>query len=152
VLPVVPDVPGLRFQGVAAEDVAEAYRLAVTGDARGAFNVAADPVIGTAELADLLGARPVRVPAGLARTVLAAGWHLNLVPAPPGLFDAIVRMPIMDVSRARDELGWTPRRDATDALREFFTGLREHAGLPTPPLRPSRPRLRELLTGRRPLD
>ncbi len=34
-IPVVPDVPGLRFQAVHSHDVGEAYRLAATGDAVG---------------------------------------------------------------------------------------------------------------------
>jgi hypothetical protein len=34
---VVPDIGGLRFQAVHSLDVGEAYRLAVVGDARGAF-------------------------------------------------------------------------------------------------------------------
>lgn len=127
-LPVVPDIPGLRFQVVTTADVAEAYRLAALGDAHGAFNVAADPVIGTPELAELLDARPVRVPARLVRAAVAAGWWLNLLPASPGLFDALLRLPIMDCSRARDELGWTPRGSAIDALEEFVIGLREGAG------------------------
>jgi UDP-glucose 4-epimerase len=150
-LPVVPDIPGLRFQVVAAEDAAEAYRLAVLGQARGPFNIAADPPIGTPELADLLDARPVRVPATLVRTALAAGWNLNLVPASPGLFDAVLRLPIMDTGRARTELGWTPRRSATEALQEFFTGLREDGGMATPPLAArTGGRVREFLTSRRP--
>jgi nucleoside-diphosphate-sugar epimerase len=125
----------------------------VLGDARGAFNVAADPVIGTPELAELLDARPVRVPARLVRAAVAAGWWLNLLPASPGLFDAMLRLPIMDCSRARDELGWTPRRSAIDALEEFVTGLREGAGAVTPPLAArSGSRVRELLTSRRPLS
>jgi UDP-glucose 4-epimerase len=151
-LPIVPDVPGLRFQVLTTADVAEAYRLAVLGDVRGAFNLAADPVIGTPELAELLDARPVRVPAGLVRAAVAAGWRLNLVPASPGLFDAVVRLPIMDWSRARDELGWTPRSSGLDALEEFLTGLREGAGTATRPLAArTGGRVRELLTGRRPL-
>ncbi|MCO6006484.1 SDR family oxidoreductase [Actinoallomurus purpureus] len=150
-LPIVPDIPGLRFQALHTADVAEAYRLAALGDARGAFNVAAEPVVGTAELAELLGARPVRVPASLVRGVIWAGWHLNLVPASPGLFDAVLRLPIMDIGRARRELGWSPRHSSLDALREFLDGLRAGAGLPTPPLTAHPPggRLRELLTGRR---
>jgi nucleoside-diphosphate-sugar epimerase len=152
-LPVVPDIPGLRFQVVSTADAAEAYRLAVLGEARGAFNIAADPVIGTPELAELLHARPVRVPAPVARAALAAGWHLSLIPAPPGLFDAVLRLPIMDTARARSELGWTPRQSAFEALQEFIAGLRDGAGLPTPPLAArTGDRLRELLTGRRPLS
>jgi nucleoside-diphosphate-sugar epimerase len=133
-LPVVPDIPGLRFQAVTSTDAAEAYRLAALSEARGAFNIAADPVIGTTELAGLLDARLVRVPTGVLRTALAAGWHLRLVSASPGLFDAVLRLPVMATGRAREELGWQPRHSATDALREFLTGLRDKAGMPTPPL------------------
>ena len=152
-LPIVPDIPGLRFQVLTTEDAAEAYRLAALGQARGAFNVAADPVIGTPELAELLGARPVRVPAAVVRTAVAAGWRLNLLPASPGLLDAVLRLPIMDSARARDELGWAPRHNAIEALQEFLIGLRDDGGMPTPPLA-SRPvsRIRELLTGRRSLS
>ena len=56
-IPVVPDVPRLRFQAVHSLDVGEAYRLAVVGDARGAFNVAAEPVIDPEVLGEVLGAR-----------------------------------------------------------------------------------------------
>ena len=58
-----PAVPGLRFQAVHADDVADAYRRAVLSDVSGPFNIAADPVIGNAELSRLLDARPVPVPA-----------------------------------------------------------------------------------------
>ena len=54
------------------------------------------------------------------------------------------------MTRARVELGWEPRRRADDALLELLAGLREHAGLDTPPLAPQTGgplRIRELLTG-----
>jgi len=56
----------------------------------------------------------------------------------------------MDTTRARSELGWEPRRGADDALRELLAGMRDRAGIDTPPLAPgtSGPlRVRELLTG-----
>ncbi|HEX2313679.1 MAG TPA: NAD-dependent epimerase/dehydratase family protein [Thermomonospora sp.] len=149
-VPVFPDIPGLRFQALHAADAGEAYRLAVTGDARGPFNLAADPVIGSAEIAGLLGARTVRVPARGVRAAVAVAWTLGLVPASPQLFDLVLRVPIMDSGRARRELGWTPRLTGLDALREFLTGLREGAGMDTPPLAPGTGgplRVRELTTG-----
>ncbi|MDQ4040692.1 MAG: NAD-dependent epimerase/dehydratase family protein, partial [Actinomycetota bacterium] len=79
-IPVIPDVPRLRFQAVHTDDVAEAYRLAVVGDAEGAFNVAADPVLDPAELARVLGARTVPCPAGVLRAVADATWRLRLQP------------------------------------------------------------------------
>lgn len=134
-LPVLPDIPGLRFQAVHSDDVGEAVRLAVTGDARGAFNLAGDPVVDMTVLAGLLRARLVRVPAGAARAALAAAWHLRLAPAAPGLFDAVLRLPVMDTGRARDVLGWTPQRSSTEALSSFLAGLAAPTG-PTPALDP----------------
>ncbi|UCM91221.1 NAD-dependent epimerase/dehydratase family protein [Streptomyces marincola] len=148
-LPAVPDVPGLRFQVVHATDVAEAYRLAVHRPVHGAFNIATGPVADPALLGDLFGARPVRVPRPLLRAALATAWRARLVPAPPPLFDAFLRLPLMDCSRAADELGWQPRHTARDALLDLVEGMREGAGLPTPPLRSRLPRgrLDELATG-----
>lgn len=48
-----------------------------------------------------------------------------------------MRLPIMDVTRARTELGWTPRHDALDAMLAFLRGLRTHDGAATPPLDPA---------------
>ncbi|MFC6886449.1 MULTISPECIES: NAD-dependent epimerase/dehydratase family protein [Actinomadura] len=149
-IPVVPDVPGLRFQALHAADAGEAYRLAATRDVRGPFNLAADPVVDPAVLADLLGARTVRVPVGGLRAALGLAWLLRLVPASPQLLDLALRVPIMDTSRARNELGWTPEHTARDALAEFLEGLREGSGMATPPLSPDTGgpmRAREFTTG-----
>src|ERR671936_181091 len=70
-IPVVPAIPGLRFQAVHSYDVGEAYRLAAKSDARGPFNVAADPVLDPQELGRILGARPVPLGRGVVRA--AAG-------------------------------------------------------------------------------
>src|ERR671935_2275915 len=83
-IPVVPRHPRLRFQAVHADDVADAYRRAIVGDARGAFNVAADPVLDGEELGRILGARPVPVPAAALRWGAAAAFQLRLTPTPPG--------------------------------------------------------------------
>jgi nucleoside-diphosphate-sugar epimerase len=133
-IPVMPDFSGLRFQVVHSADIGEACRLAVMSDARGAFNLAADPVVDARLLAGLLGARVVPVPTAAVRAALAAAWRLHLVPASPDLLDLAVRVPIMDVSRARTELGWSPAYDAAEALTEFVEGLGTGAGAPTPPL------------------
>src|SRR3954471_14217238 len=61
-IPIVPDLPGLRFQAVHSLDAGDAYRRAVFSDATGAFNIAADPVLDPKRLADLLEARPIKLP------------------------------------------------------------------------------------------
>ncbi len=149
-IPVVPDTPRLRFQAVHSLDVGEAYRLAVTREVRGAFNVAAEPVLDPSELGRLLGARPFRVPARVLRRAAEATWKLRLQPTPPGWVDLALGVPLLDVTRAREELGWTPRHTAGEALLELLAGMREGAGASTPPLsgRTGGPgRIREILTG-----
>ncbi|MEA2400623.1 MAG: UDP-glucose 4-epimerase [Thermoleophilaceae bacterium] len=149
-LPVVPDVDRLVFQAVHSHDVGEAYRLALVGEAAGPFNIAAEPVLDPGELARILGARPVPVSARLLRAAASAAFKLRLQPSEPGWLDMALQVPIMDCSRARRELGWQPRRSAADALRDLLAGLREGAGLDTPPLEAGnagRLRAREFLSG-----
>ncbi|GAA2608556.1 NAD-dependent epimerase/dehydratase family protein [Actinomadura fulvescens] len=149
-IPFVPDLPGLRFQVLHSADAGEAFHLAATSDVRGPFNIAAEPVIDAAELADLFGARKVRIPVQAARAALTTAWSLHLVPASPQLFDLALRVPIMDTARARGELGWTPEHTGREALQEFMNGLRTPEGMDTPPLSPTAggpARLREFVTG-----
>ena len=148
--PVSPAVRGLRFQAVHSDDVGDAYRAAVLSDAVGPFNIAADPVIGPAELADMLDGRPVPIPPQVVRAVAAATYALHLQPAEPGWVDMGLGVPLMSTERARVALRWTPRVSSTDALRELVAGLREGAEDQTGPLAraTSGPlRVREFLTG-----
>jgi nucleoside-diphosphate-sugar epimerase len=133
-IPVVPDLPGLEFQVLHSTDAADAYRRALLADVRGAFNLAAEPVIDASVLAEVLGARVVRMPSGPLRTAVAAAWHLHLVPASPQLVDLFLGLPLMDTTRAREELGWHAVHPSTFALDEFLAGLRQGVGGPTPAL------------------
>ena len=141
----------LVLQAVHGDDVAEAYRLAaLSPEARGAYNIAAEPVLDPAELARVFRARPVRVPSRALRALADVTWRARLQPTPPGWLDMGLAVPLMDTRRAREQLGWSPRHTATAALEELLAGMREPSGLPTPPLdaRAGGPlRVREFLTG-----
>ncbi len=136
-IPVVPDLPGLRFQATHADDVAEAYRLAIGSDVRGAFNIAAEPVLDAAALAALFHARRIRVPVQLARAGLALSWRARLQPTPEGWLDMGMQVPLLDTTRARTELGWAATRSAGETLLELMYGFHAGAGAPTPPLEPA---------------
>ena len=149
-IPFVPKTPRLRFQAVHSLDVGEAFRLALHADVGGAFNLAAEPVLDSDELARLLDARPLPVHPGVLRAAASATWRLRLQPTPPGWVDLALGVPIMDTSRARNELGWEPRQTSGDALLELLAGMREGAGADTPRLATSAGgplRAREILTG-----
>jgi UDP-glucose 4-epimerase len=150
-IPLVPDTPRLRFQAVHADDIAQAYCLAAVNDeARGAYNVAAEPVLDPDRLAELLHARKVPVPGQVLRAAAAVTWRLRLQPSPEGWVDMALGVPVMNTSRIRSELGWEPRKTAGEALLELLQGMRSQDGVETPPLKGggSGPlRIREFLTG-----
>lgn len=149
-IPFVPALERLRFQAVHSLDVGEAYRLALISDLRGAFNIAAEPVLEPSELARLLAARPLPVPEKALRAAVELSWKLHLQPTPPGWLDLALGVPLMDTTRAREELRWNPQRTAGEALLELIEGMRRGDGMQTAPLEPGSAgpaRLRELLTG-----
>ena len=149
-IPLFPNIPRLRFQAVHSLDVGEAYRLAATRDVRGAFNIAAGPVLDPPVLARLLGSRLAPFKGTALRGLAAMTWHLHLQPTPPGWVDLALSVPLLDATRARRELGWEPRHGADEAFLELLEGMREGAGLDTPPLSPATGgplRVRELLSG-----
>ena len=135
-LPVFPHVPGAVVQLVHSLDVGEAYRLAVARDVTGAFNVAAEPPVDGRRLAAAIGARAVTVPPRVARALAAATWHARLQPTSPDWLDLALGVPLLDCTRAREELGWAPAHDALETFVELLHGLADRAGGRTPPLRP----------------
>ncbi|MGW0183304.1 NAD-dependent epimerase/dehydratase family protein [Nocardia sp. NPDC003345] len=135
-VPLLPFPRGLRFQTAHSADIGRAYAAAITAGARGAFNLAAGPVLDRAETGRVLGVRTVAVSPALVRAALAGAWHLRLVPATPGLFDTLMHLPVLDTARARAELGWIPRTSSGETLTLFLEAFRAGAGGPTPPLAP----------------
>jgi nucleoside-diphosphate-sugar epimerase len=149
-IPLLPLPRRLVVQCVHTDDVAQAYRLAATTDARGAFNIAAEPVLDHPTLSRALSAKVVEIPERALRVAADLSWRARLQPSPAGWVDMGLAVPVMDTRRAREELGWAPRRDATDTLHELLAGLRDPIGAPTPPLEPDaggRARIREFTTG-----
>jgi len=147
---VIPNIENLRSQIIHSYDVGEAFRLAITGDARGAFNLATEPVLDAREIGRILDARLLPVSDRVARAGARLSWQLRLQPVSEGWLDMARSVPIMDTTRARTELGWEPQRSADEALLDLLEGLRTGVGLDTPPLSPKTGgpfRIREILTG-----
>ncbi|QFZ18064.1 NAD-dependent epimerase/dehydratase family protein [Saccharothrix syringae] len=136
-IPVLPLPDSLVLQFVHADDVADAVARIALGGHEGAFNLVADPVVTPEVLAEVMGARRVPLPPTALRAAARISWHLRLQPTSHGWVDLALTAPLLDAGRARAELGWEPRHDAREALRELLGGLGRKEGLrPSPPLKP----------------
>ena len=118
-LPGLPAlVPDLPFQLIHQEDVAEALRLCVVGAGPpGAYNIAADDVVTGVDVARELGLRAVRVPGRPVAAAARAVSNLPFLPSSAQWIEAISHPAIMDTTKAKTRLGWTPRHSAIESLR-----------------------------------
>ncbi|HZB47894.1 MAG TPA: NAD-dependent epimerase/dehydratase family protein [Mycobacteriales bacterium] len=143
-LPVLPWPRGLRGQIVHADDLADAFARGLLTGATGGLNVATEPLLTRALVADLLGARPFDVPPRAVRGLVSGSWRLHLQPTDAGWIDMAGQVPVMDTGRARG-LGWAPARPTREVLREFLAALADGTGTGSPALAPRTP-----VFGRRP--
>lgn len=123
--PILPD-PGIEFQLVHTDDVADAIRAAVEGRGEpGRYNLAGPGVLDVARLARGLGWHSVPVPGPAVATLDELLGKLPGMP-PEAAWLTAFRVPtLMDTSRAREQLGWKPEWDAELTLRETIAGARE---------------------------
>lgn len=133
-IPLVPKNERLRFQVVHSKDVGDAFARAVLRRVRGAFNLAAEPVLDGDALAATLHAKAVPVPLNVLRTAASASYRLHLQPSNPGWLDLALNVPLMDTRRAQQVLGWLPSSGAASTLLELMDGIRYRGAAPTEPL------------------
>ena len=126
--PVLPD-PGIEFQLVHHDDVADAIAAAVAGRGRpGAYNLAGPGELGPPDLARELGWRSAWVPRRGVGVLAELLGRVPMLPAKVAWLNAFRTPVVMDMSKAREELGWEPRHDALETLRETIAASRK-AGL-----------------------
>ncbi|MBN1091934.1 NAD-dependent epimerase/dehydratase family protein [Blastococcus sp. TML/M2B] len=130
-------LPDLALSFVHADDVADALVRIVDRRAPGPFNIAADPLLDAAGIAEALGSRRVPVPAMAVRVPLQVAFAAHLVPTEPGWLDLGTSLPAMDTTRARTQLGWAPAHRSDDVLRSFVAALAAGTGGPGALLRPA---------------
>ena len=134
-LPVLPLDRRLLVAVVHADDVASAIVAAIDRKAAGAFNLAAEPAIGRDDIAAALRAWPVQVPKRMIRAVVAATWTARLQRIDAGWIDLAFAAPLLDTTRAREQLAWEPVVDARSALAEAISGMAAADSAGSPVLR-----------------
>jgi nucleoside-diphosphate-sugar epimerase len=113
---VVPDLP---IQFIHEEDVGRALLQCVVGAGpAGAYNIAADDVLSSVDVAREVGLLPVRVPGKPAQLAAGLASRLPLLPTVAQWVESASHPAIMDTTRAKTDLDWTPRRSAREALRD----------------------------------
>ena len=112
---VVPDLP---LQLIHQDDVAEALRLCVIGAGPpGAYNIAADDVVNSVDVLRELGFLPLAVPGKPVAALARAISTLPFLPSGLQWVEAMSHPAIMDITKARTELGWRPKHSAIESLR-----------------------------------
>jgi UDP-glucose 4-epimerase len=135
-VPVLPLDRGFVVPLVHTDDVADATARVLERRATGPFNLAAEPPVTRDVVARVLGAPALHLPRTVLRTAATLGWHARLQPLDPGWLDLAFAVPLLDTTRARDELGWSPSVAADVALAQTVDGMADAAGTPSPALRP----------------
>ncbi len=112
---VVPDLP---MQLIHQDDVAEALRLCVIGAGPpGAYNIAADDVVNGVDVLRELGFLPLAVPGKPVAAVARAISSLPFLPSGLQWVEAMSHPAIMDTTKAKTELGWSPKHSGIESLR-----------------------------------
>lgn len=134
-LPVVPVDRRLCIPLVHADDVAAALVAAVERHAVGPFNLAADPPVRRADVAEVLDAGQIHVPSQILGALVDLTWRARLQPIDRGWLDMAFSVPLLDCSRAGRELGWEPEWSSVSALADVLGGVARQACAESPPLR-----------------
>jgi UDP-glucose 4-epimerase len=122
-MPVVPLVDGRDppLQLVHEDDVACLFALLIEKRVPGAFNVAGQGEVRLSELAAMVGKRTVKVPRHVMVPLAGLLWKLHiLVEAPAGLVDYMTYPWVVDVTRARELLGFAPIYTTSQTARIMF--------------------------------
>ena len=133
---VLPLDPSFSVPVVHTQDVARAIGIVVDRGATGAFNLAASTPLTAPLLAKVLRARLLPVPWRVLRTLVAAAFAARVSRLDPGWIDLAFSVPLLDIARARNELGWEPAASAEAVIREAVQGMRTADSGASAPLRP----------------
>ena len=118
-VPVVGLVPDIPLQFIHEDDVGQALLQCVVGAGpAGAYNIAGDGVLSLADVARELRVFPLKVGARPVQAAARAVSRLPFLPTAAEWVEAFSHPAIMDTTRAKEELGWTPRYTGLEALQD----------------------------------
>ncbi|WP_353828656.1 NAD-dependent epimerase/dehydratase family protein [Agromyces sp. SYSU T0242] len=108
------------FVFVWVDDVVGAIVAGATGEVTGAFNVAGDGRVTVGEIADAIGTPTVTVPPALLAGALRVAHALRLTVHGPERVGFLRYRPVLDNTRLKRDLGYTPGRTSREAFEEYL--------------------------------
>jgi UDP-glucose 4-epimerase len=114
----VPTLAGFdpMVQVIHEDDVVDAIRLALAPGVRGIFNLAGPGALPLSRILEALDKPAVPVPHFLAKPFLRRMWNLRMTSFPAAEIDHIHYVCMVDDRRAREGLGYTPKRGLEETL------------------------------------
>lgn len=116
------------WQLVHVDDVAAAVEVAAQGGWTGAATVAAEPVLGAGEVAQLSGMRWIELPATAAFATAERLHRVGVLPAPAEELAYVVYPWTVDPARLR-AAGWRADHDGRECLEVLLAGVRGRLAL-----------------------
>lgn len=121
-VPIPTVVPAVPLQLIHEDDVGSALlQCVVAAGPPGAYNIAADDVVTAVDVARELGFVPLSLPAAVAHAPARALSKLPFLPQQAEWVEAFSHPAVMDTTKAKKELGWSPRFSALEAVRATLT-------------------------------
>lgn len=118
--------PDVLVQFTWINDVTEAFYLALKKEVSGAFNIGADNPISSEEIAEKLGIKCVKFPYYFGLFLINTLYKLHILRnLTPGWIRATRYPIVVDSSKAKRVLGWTPKYDTYGSVKALYDALKE---------------------------
>lgn len=108
------------IQVIHERDVVQAIELALEPGVRGIFNLRGPGELPLSRMLRMLGKRQLRVPGPLMRGVIGSLWSSRAASFPSPELDHLRYVCMVDDTRARKELGFSPAYNMQETLRAVF--------------------------------
>ncbi len=114
-----------QVQWLHEEDLGEAFLRAVRQGLPGVYNVAPDDSITMGESYEILGLKPMRLPAGLMKAMANILFRLRLLNISRGWVSLGEHPCVMSNLKFKQASGWQPRFSSGEALRDFARSIEQ---------------------------
>jgi UDP-glucose 4-epimerase len=108
------------MQAIHERDVVQAITLALRPGVRGIFNLRGPGELPLSRVLRILGKRPIALPGPLISGVIGSLWSSYAASFPSPELDHLRYVCMVDDTRARKELGFTPRYSMQETLQAVF--------------------------------